>query len=186
MKLIIGLGNPGKKYENTRHNVGFRVIDALAKEMGSNTWKSEHQALTAQGMLDGQKVLLVKPQTFMNLSGDAVWALLRYYSDRIEDFLVVYDDLDLSVGALRFRQKGSSGGHNGIKSIIGRLHSEEFDRLKIGIGRPHFNTVDHVLAPFSKEDAPKIEMAIKEAVDACSYWLSHGIIESMNRFNAVK
>lgn len=130
MYMIVGLGNPGDKYTATKHNVGFWAIDAIADEMNVLVEKKQCQALTGTGMWHGKKVLLVKPQTFMNLSGQAVIELLNYYADQIDDLLIIHDDLDLEPGMLRFKQNGSSGGHNGIKSIAQHLNSNEFDRLK--------------------------------------------------------
>lgn len=182
MKLIIGLGNPGRKYEGTRHNVGFDVVDRLAQQLDTSVSKKECQALTGTAMYHGEKILLAKPQTYMNKSGDAVWALISYYEDRVEDFLIIHDDMDLPVGALRLKQKGRSGGHNGLKSIIQHLNSEEFDRLKIGIGRQE-NVVSHVLSAFSREDRKCLEGVLDHAADACLYWLDNGITATMNRYN---
>lgn len=182
MKMIVGLGNPGRKYEGTRHNVGFMVIDRLAEEWRIDVSKKEKQALTGSGFVDREKVLLVKPQTFMNNSGQAVWGLIDYYADQLDDFLIVYDDMDLPNGQLRFKQKGSSGGHNGVRSIIDHINSKEFDRLKIGIGKKD-QVIAHVLSPFSKQEREEINDAVSISLEACRCWLDHGIVEAMNRYN---
>ncbi len=182
MKMIVGLGNPGKKYEGTRHNVGFMVIDRLAEEWRIDVTKKEKQSLTGTGFVGREKVLLVKPQTFMNNSGQAVWALIDYYADQLDDFLIVYDDMDLPNGQLRFKQKGSSGGHNGVRSIIDHINSKQFDRLKIGIGKKE-QVIAHVLSPFSKQEREEITDAVGISVDACLCWLEHGVVEAMNRYN---
>ena len=186
MRMIIGLGNPGGKYELTKHNVGFWVIDALAQEMNERSFKQQCQALVANGIVFGQKVLLVKPQTFMNLSGQAVIELLHYYKDRIDDLLVIHDDLDLPPGQIRFKQKGSAGGHNGIKSIVQHLNSNDFDRLKLGIGRGSNSAADYVLTPFGAEAKKQIDDAVKLSVAAVDCWLNHGIASAMNQFNQKK
>src|SRR5579883_2108407 len=147
MKLIIGLGNPGSQYEHTRHNVGFRVLDALASRQKWN-WERRGRALLASGTLVGEKVVLVKPLTFMNNSGEAVGELVRWYKVTAEDVLVIYDDLDLPVGRLRLRGNGSAAGHNGLSSIIQHLHTNQFPRLRVGIGRPanqRVETIGYVL-----------------------------------------
>ncbi len=183
MKMIVGLGNPGKKYENTKHNVGFMVIDHLSKVFSIDVNKNECQALTGKGRIHGEQVLLVKPQTFMNNSGQAVGELIRYY-DTINDLIIIYDDLDLSIGKVRFKQKGSAGGHNGIKSIIAHLNSNEFDRLKIGIGHDlNQDTVGHVLSPFYGDAKKIIEETILHSDEMCQFWLENGILSAMNRFN---
>lgn len=182
MKMIVGLGNPGKKYDGTRHNVGFMAIDALADAWGLVVDKKEKNALTGRGVHNGEKVLLVKPQTFMNLSGDAVWQLIDYYADQLDDFLIIYDDMDLPVAQVRFKRRGSSGGHNGIKSIIQCINSKEFDRLKIGIGKKD-NVIGHVLSPFSKQERAAIDEALITLVQACDLWLDVGIDRAMNEYN---
>lgn len=183
MKMIIGLGNPGKEYAQTKHNVGFMVIDAIADDLNVAVEKKHCQALTQTANWDGQKILLVKPQTFMNLSGQAVMELLHYYNDRIDDLLVIHDDLDLPPGQLRFKQGGGAGGHNGIKNIIAHLNSNDFDRLKIGIGRGTYDTKDYVLTPFHGENKKAIDEAVQIAVGAVKTWLDEGIGPAMNRYN---
>ena len=185
-KLVVGLGNPGSKYHETRHNVGFMAIDLMAKELGltfseEKTFKAE----VASTFLNGEKVYFVKPTTFMNLSGLAVRALLAYYNIPMEDFIVIYDDLDMEVGKLRFRQKGSAGGHNGIKSLISHIGTENFPRFRVGIGRPlpQWTVIDHVLAPFSEESQEKVQKGIKDTVKAVLGTLEVGIDKGMNQFN---
>ena len=185
-KLVVGLGNPGSKYHETRHNVGFMAIDLMAKELGltfseEKTFKAE----VASTFLNGEKVYFVKPTTFMNLSGLAVRALLAYYNIPIEDFIVIYDDLDMEVGKIRFRQKGSAGGHNGIKSLISHIGTENFPRFRVGIGRPlpQWTVIDHVLAPFSEESQEKVQKGIKDTVKAVLGTLEMGIDKGMNQFN---
>lgn len=182
MKLIVGLGNPGSKYDGTKHNVGFDLVDLLAKRFNIEVAKKECQALTGIFYEAGEKVLLAKPQTFMNLSGNAVNELLHFYGDQIDDFLIIHDDLDLPVGHIRFKQKGSAGGHNGLKSIISHLNSNEFDRLKIGIDRKE-PVINYVLTPFGKADRKLIDEAIAQGEEACLYWVKQGIYATMNQYN---
>ncbi|MDA8235809.1 MAG: aminoacyl-tRNA hydrolase [Clostridia bacterium] len=185
MKLIVGLGNPGSRYEATRHNVGFLVIDRLARELGVTVNKNQNQAMVGQGRFGPDKVLLVKPQTYMNKSGEAVGSLAGYYKVEPEDVIVIYDDLDLEPGRLRIRAKGSAGGHNGIKSIISHLGTEEFPRIKVGIGRPvpGMNSADYVLGFINKEDWPVLDQALNSAMDAVKEIIQHGIIQAMNLYN---
>ena len=183
MHIIIGLGNPGKEYAQTKHNVGFMVVDAIAEELDVVVEKKQCQAFTQVANWDDEKILLVKPQTYMNLSGQAVMELLNYYKDRIDDLLVIHDDLDLPPGQLRFKQGGGAGGHNGIKNIIAHLNSNDFDRLKIGIGRGQYDTKDYVLTPFSGADKKAIEEAVALSVGAVKTWLDEGIAPAMNRYN---
>lgn len=183
MKMIVGLGNPGKEYERTRHNVGFMAIDRLANLHGITVKKKECRALTGKGVIAGQQVLLVKPQTYMNESGAAVGQLIHYY-DTIDDFLIVHDDMDLPLGKIRFKQKGSAGGHNGLKSIIAHLNSQSFDRLKIGIGHDdHNNVIKHVLSGFHKDEVPIIDNILLQLDEWCSFWLKEGIVATMNKYN---
>lgn len=183
MKVIFGLGNPGVKYSKTKHNVGFMLIDRLAEQLNITVDKNEFEALTGTGFWNGEKIMLVKPQTFMNLSGKSVWQIIDYYADQIEDFIVVYDDMDLALGSLRFKQKGSAGGHNGVKSIIASLNSQEFDRLKIGIGQKKFDAVHHVLGEFSKEEMKIIEEGIDHGIAGLELWCKTDIKSVMNQYN---
>ncbi len=185
MKMIIGLGNPGKKYEKTRHNIGFLVIDELAKQYGVELNQTKHHALYAIAHTPKGKVLLVKPYTYMNLSGEAVAPLMKYYDIDVEDIVVIYDDLDLGTGKLRLRQRGSAGGHNGIKSLIQHLGTQNFNRIRIGISRPPtgMKVPDYVLANFRDEEQPDMELAIKKSADACTLWLDKPFLEVMNDYN---
>lgn len=188
MFLIIGLGNPGAKYKATRHNVGFRVVDKIAHRLNIEVDRKANQALIQLAFWQGKKILLVKPQTYMNLSGQSVGELINYYGDQIDDLLVIHDDLDLPVGQLRFKQGGGTGGHNGLKSIIQHLNSPDFDRLKIGIDRPKgpMEVKDFVLTPFSKEEEEALEEAMEKSVDAIGLWMLEGIDKAMNIFNQKK
>ena len=167
MKIIVGLGNPGTKYDDTRHNVGFSYVDCLAKKHFVRMKKLECRAITGVGRIAGQEVLLAKPQTFMNLSGESVLSLCKKYNCEPSDVIVLFDDVSLELGKLRIRKKGSAGGHNGIKSIIYQLQSDEFPRLKIGVGAPiheKMDLADHVLGTFSKDE---LEIMISIVPDVC-------------------
>lgn len=183
MKMIVGLGNPGKEYAQTKHNVGFMVIDKIAEDIGISVEKRQCQAFTQIATWEGEKVLFVKPQTYMNLSGQSVMELLNYYKDKIDEILVIHDDLDLPLGQLRFKQGGSAGGHNGIKNIIAHLNSNDFARLKIGIGRGKGETKDYVLTPFAGNDKKMIEEAVEISVLAIKTWMQSGIASAMNQYN---
>ena len=186
MIIIAGLRNPGKEYENTRHNVGFMVVDRLAKEYGIDMTTYRHKALVGKGTIEGKKVILAKPQTFMNLSGESIRALVDYYKpDETSDVLVCYDDISLDIGGIRVRKNGSAGGHNGMKNIILHLSSEEFPRVRVGIGEkpPKMDLADWVLSHFSKEDKEILDGAIDKAVDAVKKILSGNIDEAMNQYN---
>jgi peptidyl-tRNA hydrolase, PTH1 family len=167
MKLIVGLGNPGKKYQKTRHNIGFRVLDSLAKKHSEKfVKKDKFKAELIESAFNGTKTILLKPQTYMNLSGESLKKILKWRKIELENILVVYDDLDLELAKLRMRQKGSSGGHNGIQSLIDHLNTNEFQRLKIGISRPSKDrqAADYVLAPFDKEEERVLPEIIEDAV----------------------
>ena len=188
MYMIAGLGNPGKEYNNTRHNIGFAFIDALAQEYDINVMDVKLKALTGKGMIGGQKVLLVKPLTFMNLSGESIRPLADYYKVDPEDILIVYDDISLAPGQLRIRAKGSAGGHNGIKSIIAHLGTQEFPRVKVGVGEKpaRMDLADYVLGHFSKEEQATMDDAVKEAADAVCEIVNVGIAQAMNDHNRKK
>ena len=189
MYIIAGLGNPGKKYEETRHNMGFMAVDFLAEKYDIKVNKIRFRALTGEGRIAGQKVLLLKPQTYMNLSGESVRSLLDYYKvDEEQELLVIYDDISLGVGQIRIRAKGSAGGHNGIKNIIAHLGTQEFPRIKVGVGDkpPRMDLADYVLSRFSKEDREKMEQAFKDAAEAVEVMIAEGPDAAMNRFNGHK
>ena len=185
MKLVVGLGNPGKQYEKTKHNIGFMVIDAIADSVPHTPWREEQRAEVCSITVDGEKVLLVKPQTFMNLSGESVGPLMRYYKMEPSVVYCFYVDMDLPIGKLRIRPNGSSGGHNGIKSLISHIGTENFPRFRVGIGRPlpQWTVIDHVLAPFSEESQEKVQKGIKDTVKAVLGTLEVGIDKGMNQFN---
>ena len=184
--LIVGLGNPGDKYENTRHNVGFMTVDILAERLRIPVQKLKYKALTNTAELGGQKVLLMKPVTYMNLSGEAVRQAADFYKIPPERVLVISDDVSLPVGKLRIRAGGSAGGHNGLKNIIAQLGSDRFPRVKIGVGeKPHpdYDMADWVLSKFTGEDKKAIDAAILRAADAVECLLKEGPDRAMNRFN---
>lgn len=188
MYIIAGLGNPEHRYENTRHNVGFEVIDILADRIGVCVDEKKHKALCARGVLEGQKVILLKPQTYMNLSGESVRAAADFYKVEPENIIVIYDDISLAPGQLRIRGKGSAGGHNGMKNIIAHMGTQEFPRLKVGIGeKPKgMDLADYVLSHFSKGEREVMDEAFREAADAVAVMIGQGIDEAMNRFNGKK
>ena len=184
--LVVGLGNPGAKYENTRHNVGFMTADALAGRNGEPIRRVKYHALTSEAVIGGQSVLLMKPTTFMNLSGQAVSEAARFYKIPADHVLVISDDVDLPLGKLRIRKSGSAGGHNGLKNIIQLLGTDQFPRLKIGVGgKPHpdYNMADWVLGQFQGEDKKTIDAAVARAADAVECLLSDGIDRAMNQYN---
>lgn len=186
MKMIVGLGNPGTKYQETKHNIGFITIDEIAHRMGVAFNKSQFEADIADFFIGTEKIMLVKPLTFMNESGRSVGPLMTYYGVTVEDLIVVYDDLDLEVGKIRLRAKGGAGGHNGIKSLIAHLDTNVFPRIKVGIGRPVGNktVVHHVLSGFPKDNHEEILLAVKKAADAAIYACEgHSFIDTMNQFN---
>lgn len=183
MWIIAGLGNPGSKYAKTRHNIGFMVVDALAKKQGLE-FREKADYLICSGSAGMEKIILVEPLTFMNKSGVAVRKIIDKYPVTPENLIVVHDDLDLDTGRLKIRKKGSSGGHNGIASIIQHIGSNEFIRVKIGIGRnPLIPTEGYVLSKFTKDEQPLIKEAIAKAVDAVQCIMADGIERAMNRFN---
>lgn len=185
MKCIIGLGNPGKKYANTRHNIGFLVIDELLKRTSMKMTQHKFKCDFETVRIGGEKVLLVQPQTFMNLSGEGVRPLLDYFKIETENIAVIYDDLDLPTGRIRLREKGGHGGHNGIKSLITHLGTKEFKRIRIGIGRPigQMAVVDYVLQMFQKEEEMEVKEAIMLAADASEIFAGSNFNEAMNTCN---
>ena len=189
MFVIVGLGNPGKKYENTRHNAGFIAMDALADKYGISITEKKHKALCGSGVIEGNKVVLVKPQTFMNLSGESVRSIMDFYKiDPEEDMLVIYDDISLAPGNIRIRKKGSAGGHNGIKSIIAHAGTQNFMRIKVGVGeKPSgWDLADYVLGHFSEDDNAKLKEVMPDVMQATALMVQGDVDKAMNDFNAKK
>lgn len=187
MKLIAGLGNPGARYANTRHNVGFMVLDRLAEKLNTSFDKKDGDALYAVGRYQGEKLLLLKPQSFMNLSGFPLVSLANFYKVDYSDIMVIYDDLDLPPALVRLRASGSSGGHKGMLSIIEQTGKEQIARIKIGIGRsPYPDAADYVLEAFNQEERVLFASAFDIAVQAALCWAEHGIYEAMNCYNSTE
>lgn len=189
MFIIVGLGNPSKEYEGTRHNVGFEVIDRLAEKYNISVDAKKHRAYIGKGMIEGQKVILAKPQTYMNLSGESVRSLLDYYKiDEEEELLVIYDDISLDNGQIRIRAKGSAGGHNGIKNIIAHLGGQVFPRIKVGVGEkpPKYDLADYVLGHFSKEEQELMAGGYDKAMRAAELIIQDKMTEAMNEYNRKK
>ena len=184
MKLIVGLGNPGAEYERTRHNVGWQVLDAFARKFRIDITRHEKSAMTGSGRVAGGSVMVAMPLTYMNLSGDAVRLLVNAYLDSTQDLMVVYDDIDLPLGRLRIRPNGSAGTHNGMRSIIAELGSENFPRLRVGIGSAGEGRLrDYVLDEFTPEERPVIDRAIERAVDALLLYCRGDLKRAMTEFN---
>jgi len=184
IKLIAGLGNPGVRYARSRHNVGFMVVEKFAHAHALAFARKRFNAEIAEGNVGETRVMLAKPQTFMNLSGDAIGKLFAFYKIAPSDLLVVYDDLDLPLGKMRMRPKGGAGGHHGMESIIARIGTSEFPRLRVGIGRPNPNTdIDHVLGDFEGDERALMDETFARATDAIQAWLREGLTKAMNKFN---
>lgn len=185
MKIIVGLGNPERDYKGTRHNIGFETIDKLAYDYNITVKKEKFRSVIGSGIIQGQKVTLVKPQTFMNLSGEAVIEVLNFHSLGAEDLIVVYDDADLPLATIRLRTKGSAGGHNGIKNILYHLNTDEFMRIKIGIGEKpkEYDLADYVLGRFRKEEHEDMVKGVTLATDALAMLLKDGEQKAMEKFN---
>ena len=187
MYVIAGLGNPGRQYEKTRHNMGFLVVDEFAAAHGIDVRRIKHKALIGEGRIAGEKILLVKPQTYMNLSGESLREVMAYYDVPMENLIVVYDDMDLETGTLRIRKKGSSGSHNGMKSVIYQLQSDEFPRIRIGIGSTSGDEwKDYVTGQVTEKEAEILAETIRNAAAALECILTDGIDIAMNRFNTSK
>lgn len=188
MYLIAGLGNPSREYEKTRHNVGFDTIDILADKLGVSIAEKKHKALCGKGVIGGEKVLLIKPQTFMNLSGESVRDAADFYKIDPAHIIIIYDDISLEPGQLRIRTKGSAGGHNGIKNIIAQLGSQDFPRVKVGVGaKPdRMDLAAYVLSRFSQTERPLMEDAFRDAADAVEMMIIDGASAAMNRYNGKK
>ncbi len=185
MYVVVGLGNPGKKYDGTRHNIGFEVIDYLSVKLDIPVNKIKHKALIGEGRLGTEKIVLVKPQTYMNLSGESVMQILSYYNVDMEKLIVAYDDIDTDFGKLRIRKKGSAGTHNGMRNIIFLSKDDGFPRVRMGIGRPENgrDLADYVIGRFSKEEAKQVVSVVKNAGDAIETMITDGVDLAMNRFN---
>lgn len=185
MKLIVGLGNPGKEYEGTRHNCGFMVIDDLANKLNTEINQSKFKGLYSKVKYHGEDVILLKPQTYMNLSGESVIAAMNFFKLDQDDIIVIYDDLDMPVGKLRLRKTGSAGGHNGIKNIIAQLGTQNFYRIKVGVGaKPKgWDLADYVLGRFSSKEREVVDAAIQDAADAVEMIIEKGIDAAMNHYN---
>lgn len=184
MKLIVGLGNPGKEYVGTRHNCGFMVIDRLASKLNVDVDQNKFKGLYTKVKYHGEDIILLKPQTYMNLSGESVNAVMNFFKIDKEDLLVIYDDLDMPVGKLRLRKTGSAGGHNGIKNIIAHLNSQDFKRIRVGIDRhKYMKVVDYVLSRFSKAESEAIEQGIENAANAVLDYLDNDFNHAMNYYN---
>lgn len=186
MYIIAGLGNPGRQYAGTRHNMGFNVVTRIADDYKMQITIKEHKALCAKGFIGGQKVLLALPQTYMNLSGESIRELVNYYKiDPETELMVIYDDISMDVGRIRMRAKGSSGGHNGIKNIIAELGTDVFPRMKVGVGeKPKgWDLADYVLGRFSDEENEVMRRMLAKGSDACRDFILYGIQEAMNRYN---
>lgn len=183
MFLIVGLGNPGKEYKNTRHNIGFDAIDVMADKYNIEVNRIKFKGVCGEGYIGSDKIMLLKPSTYMNLSGESVREVMDFYKLSKDDVLVIYDDISLEVGRLRIREKGSAGGHNGIKSIISHMGTDEFSRIKIGVGQPKGDLVNYVLGNFSKEDRKYLDEVLNVVVSAAEVIVNDDTKEAMNKFN---
>lgn len=185
MYLIVGLGNPEPEYANTRHNMGFDVINKLAQKNDISLNKTKYNAIYGTGIIKNEKVILIKPQTFMNNSGESVVEFVRFYKEPLEKVIVVYDDMDTDVGKIRVRAKGGPGSHNGMKSLVHELKSEDFPRIRVGIGKPknEFDRIDYVIGRIPNEEYIVLQEGEDLAVDAVEYWIEKGIDNTMNVYN---
>lgn len=183
--VVVGLGNPGTRYDNTRHNVGFESVDYIAAQHGIKISKVKHKALIGDGTIHGERVLLVKPQTYMNLSGESVRDIIEWYKIPVSNLIIIYDDIDLATGRIRVRPKGSAGTHNGMRSIIYQIQSDEFPRVRIGIGKPPegWNLADYVLSKFNPEDRVLLNESIKASAEAAAAIIKSGANTAMNKYN---
>jgi len=183
--IIVGLGNPGKKYNVTRHNIGFEVVDELARQHQIKMTKVKFKAVLGEGRIHGEKVIVIKPQTYMNLSGESVMKVMNFYNVSLDKLIVVYDDIDVDTGKLRIRKKGSGGSHNGMRNIICLLKQDDFPRVRIGVGRPQNgqNLADYVLGRFSKDEQTLLVPVVKDAVSAIETMIDKDVDLAMNRFN---
>lgn len=185
MYIIIGLGNPEPEYSNTRHNMGFDVINKLAKENDISLNRTKFNAIYGTGIIEGEKVILIKPKTFMNNSGESAREFVNFYKEPLENIIVIYDDMDTDVGTIRIRAKGGPGSHNGMKSMVNCLNSENFSRIRVGIGRPsgEYDRIDYVIGQIDEEEKKVLEQGQDEAVQAIKFWIKNGIDNTMNKYN---
>ncbi|MFT8312792.1 MAG: aminoacyl-tRNA hydrolase [Clostridium sp.] len=186
MYLIVGLGNPGKEYEKTRHNVGFDVLDLMCDKYNINMNRTKFKGVYGEGKLEQEKVIFLKPTTFMNLSGESVKEACDFYKIQSENVIIIYDDISLEVGRMRIRKSGSAGGHNGIKNIILNLSTDVFPRVKVGVGEPKGDLISHVLGRFNNDDRAEAEKVFSAVIDAVECIITKGICEAMNNFNGLK
>ena len=186
MKIVVGLGNPGREYDGTRHNVGFEVLALIARRFNAGRPRAKFKAEVVELSIKNQKTILLSPLTFMNLSGQSVRAAVDFYKLPLNDVLVICDDINLDVARLRFRPSGSAGGQNGLKNIIQQLGSQDFGRLRVGVGKtpPNWNAADFVLGKFGAEERSEMDLGISRAANAIEAWIEHGIEVAMNQFNA--
>lgn len=185
MFVIVGLGNPGKEYEKTRHNTGFMTIDKLAKKYNIEFNKEKNKALIGSGLIGDEKVILVKPQTFMNLSGEAAREIMEFYKEDMNNFIAIFDDIDLPIGTIRIKERGSAGTHNGVKSLVKELKTQEFKRVKVGIGSPSekMDLISHVLGKFSEKELELIDESTSKAAEAIECIIKDGVSKAMNTYN---
>ena len=186
MYLIVGLGNPGLDYRHTRHNVGFDIVDLIAEKYNISINRVKFKGVCGDGFINSEKVLLLKPSTYMNLSGESLVEAANFYKIPLENIIVIYDDVSLAVGRMRIRTEGSAGGHNGIKNIVLHLASDVFPRIKVGVGQPQGELTPHVLGRFPKEEREVLEKLFVGAVEAAEAIIKHGVTEAMNRYNGFK
>ena len=185
MYIIVGLGNPEPEYARTRHNMGFDVINILAKKNNIELNRSKFNAIYGTGIIENEKVILIKPQTYMNNSGEAVVEWLKFYKENLNNVIVIYDDMDTDIGKIRIRAKGGAGSHNGMKSMVKELNSEDFPRIRIGIGRPldEFDRINYVIGNISVEEYIRLQEGANLGAEAVEYWIKNGIDNTMNKFN---
>lgn len=186
MFLVVGLGNPGDKYDGTRHNIGFETIDYISSKYNIDVTRVKFKGVIGEGFIGGEKVILLKPTTYMNLSGESVREAMSFYKLTEEDIVIIYDDISLEVGKIRIREKGSAGGHNGIKSIISNINTDVFPRIKIGVGQPTGDLVSHVLGRFSKEEAEDLKEVVEVSSKAVEIIMKSGTKDAMNKLNGFK
>lgn len=186
MFLVVGLGNPGDKYDGTRHNIGFEAIDYISSKYNIDVTRVKFKGVIGEGFIGGEKVILLKPTTYMNLSGESIREAMSFYKLTEEDIVIIYDDISLEVGKIRIREKGSAGGHNGIKSIISNINTDVFPRIKIGVGQPTGDLVSHVLGRFSKEEAEDLKEVVEVSSKAVEIIMKSGTKDAMNKLNGFK